>query len=372
MDYRNKKVLAPMVRVGTLPFRLLAKEYGADILYSEELIDHKLVRCQRIENELLGTVDFRDPVTGTVEFRTCDEEKGNVVFQMGTSDPIRALKTAELVCRDVAAVDINMGCPKSFSMSGGMGAALLSNPELIKDILTTLRRNLNISVSCKIRLLKTTQATVELAKIIENTGVSALAVHGRKVADRPRDNAQWGEIRAVVDALSIPVIANGDVFQYDDFAPCREATGASSIMVARAAMWNASVFRPEGLLDWELVKREYVKRCVLWDNGVKYSKHTVKEMIMQHGNYEMEEGRGVNKCRNLQDLSDHYGLRDYYDSVLLERTQKQTDRLADSIVASFSSVSLDSRQFHCSTDLPCLKDCDGDKGVMRENKSRKI
>lgn len=121
-------------------------------------------------------------------------------------------------CKDVAAVDINMGCPRSFSISGGMGAALLTKPELIHDvcnayplkmllflflspllsvknfaclyltlhfasfqnqILTTLKRNLDTPVTCKIRLLKSSQDTVELARRIEKTGVSALAVHGR-------------------------------------------------------------------------------------------------------------------------------------------------------------------------------------------------
>jgi tRNA-dihydrouridine synthase 2 len=81
--------------------------------------------------------------------------------------------------RDIAAIDVNMGCPKSFSISGGMGAALLSKPDLIHDILTTLKRNLNIPVTCKIRLLKTHHDTVELARRIEKTGVAAIAVHGR-------------------------------------------------------------------------------------------------------------------------------------------------------------------------------------------------
>ncbi|KAL3366927.1 hypothetical protein AABB24_011580 [Solanum stoloniferum] len=117
-----------------------------------------------------------------------------------------------------------MGCPKSFSISGGMGAALLSKPELIHDILTTLRRNLDVPITCKIRLLKDPQDTVELARRIEMTGVSALAVHGRKVPDRPRDPAKWNEIADVAATLSIPVIANGDVFEYEDFQRIRNVT----------------------------------------------------------------------------------------------------------------------------------------------------
>lgn len=94
--YRNKTILAPMVRIGTLSSRLLALDYGADIVYSEEIIDWKLLRCRRHVNHLLGSVDFIDD-TQVVVFRTCDKEKDRVVLQMGTCGPDRALRAAKLV-----------------------------------------------------------------------------------------------------------------------------------------------------------------------------------------------------------------------------------------------------------------------------------
>ncbi|KAK4764607.1 hypothetical protein SAY86_025697 [Trapa natans] len=306
MEYENKLVLAPMVRVGTLPFRLLAAQYGADITYGEEIIDHRLLKCERKINECLGSTDFVEKGTDTVAFRTCQEEKDRVVFQMGTSDAVRALRAAQMVCNDVAAIDINMGCPKSFSISGGMGAALLSKPELIHDILTTLKRNLDIPVTCKIRLLSSSNDTVELARRIEKTGISALAVHGRKVPDRPRDPAKWNEIADVVAALSIPVIANGDVFEYDDFQRIKVTTGASSVMVARGAIWNASIFSAQGKLPWEEVRREYIRKSILWDNDIKSTKHTLKEMIIHYSCLELPEGRAVIRSQNLGDLALHF------------------------------------------------------------------
>ncbi|KAK7360978.1 hypothetical protein VNO77_02999 [Canavalia gladiata] len=315
MDYRNKLVLAPMVRVGTLPFRLLAAQYGADITYGEEIIDHKMVKCERRINEHIGSTDFVEKGTENVVFRTCEQEKDRVVFQIGTSDAVRALTAAQLVCNDVAAIDINMGCPRSFSLSGGMGAALLSKPELIHDILTTLRRNLNTPVTCKIRLLKSPHDTVELARRIEKTGVSALAVHGRKVPDRPRDPAKWNEIADVVSALSIPVIANGDVFEYDDFQRIKSATGASSVMVARGALWNASIFSPEGKISYEAVKREYIRKCILWDNDIKSTKHTLREMIIHYSSLELPEGKAVIKSTSNADLADLYEQKEYYQLV---------------------------------------------------------
>ncbi|KAM3709035.1 hypothetical protein ACJW30_02G142700 [Castanea mollissima] len=315
MDYDNKLVLAPMVRVGTLPLRLLAADYGADITYGEEIIDHKFVKCERRVNEHIGSTDFIEKGTDNVVFRTCNEERNRVVFQIGTSDAVRALTAAQLVCKDVAAVDINMGCPRSFSISGGMGAALLTKPELIHDILTTLKRNLDTPVTCKIRLLKSSQDTVELARRIEKTGVSALAVHGRRVADRPRDPAKWSEIADVVAALSIPVIANGDVFEYDDFRCVKDATGASSVMVARGALWNASIFSPKGKVSWEDVKRDYIRKSILWDNDIKSTKHTLKEMIMHYSSLELPEGKAVIKSESLADLVQLYGEEKYYKFV---------------------------------------------------------
>ncbi|KAM7251765.1 hypothetical protein ACFE04_023648 [Oxalis oulophora] len=314
MEYRNKLILAPMVRVGTLPFRMLAAEYGADITYGEEIIDHRFVKCERIINEYIGTTDFVERGTDNVVFRTCNEERDRVVFQMGTADPVRALTAAQIVCRDVAAVDINMGCPKSFSISGGMGAALLNKPELIHDILTTLKRNLDIPVTCKIRLLKSPQETVELARRIEKTGVSAL--------DRPRDPAKWNEIADVVAALSIPVIANGDVFEYDDFQRIRTATGAQSVMVARGALWNASIFSPKGKIPYEDVKIEYVRKSILWDNDIKSTKHTLKEFIMHYSCLEFPEGKSVNKCETLADIAKLYGEEKYYQFVNENRGTK--------------------------------------------------
>ncbi|KAJ4833329.1 hypothetical protein Tsubulata_000545 [Turnera subulata] len=319
MEYRNKLVLAPMVRVGTLPFRLLAAEYGADITYGEEIIDHKMVKCERKVNDYIGCTDFVEKGTDNIVFRTCNPERNHVVFQIGTSDAVRALNAAQIVCNDVAAIDINMGCPKSFSVSGGMGAALLSKPELIHDILSILKRNLHTPVTCKIRLLKSTQDTVELARRIEKTGISAIAVHGRRVADRPRDPAKWSEIADVVSALSIPVIANGDVFEYDDFERVKVTTGASSVMVARGALWNASIFSPAGKLHWEDVKREYVRKSILWDNDIKSTKHTLREIIMHYSSLELSEGKSVIKSETLADIARLYGEDSYYQFVNANR-----------------------------------------------------
>jgi tRNA-dihydrouridine synthase 2 len=111
--YSGKECLAPMVRAGTLPFRLLALEYGADTVWGEEVVDRRMSSTTRIVNERLGTIDY---VNGnSLAFRTCAQERDRVIFQIGSSSAAFALAAAQLVERDVAAIDLNMGCPKRFS-----------------------------------------------------------------------------------------------------------------------------------------------------------------------------------------------------------------------------------------------------------------
>ncbi|GJP47339.1 hypothetical protein CLOM_g6546 [Closterium sp. NIES-68] len=331
LTYRGMNILAPMVRVNTLAFRLLALDCGADMVYSEEVIDHRFIQCKRVVNTAVNSVDFVEPGTGIVVFRTCAAERTRVAFQMGTADAVRALKAAELVCNDVAAIDINMGCPKPFSTSGGMGSALLSRPETACDILSTLRRNLpaSIAVTCKIRLLDSPHRTLDFARAVESTGISALGIHTRKVPHRPSMKAQWEALPAVVSSLSLPVIANGDVFCHSDFDSIRAATGAASAMSARAALWNPTVFRPEGQQDWHVVKRLFLRQCIQWDNDYKWSKHVIREMIIHHANYEIGEGRDVNRCQTLAQLSDYYGLSEFYQQTLRARAERAQQGAAE-------------------------------------------
>ncbi|CAG5133229.1 unnamed protein product [Candidula unifasciata] len=113
--YRNKVILAPMVRVCALPMRLLALDYGADLVYSEEQIDRKILLCEKKENQILHTTDFMLS-DGTVVFRTCPAEKGKLILQIGTSDGKRSLAAARKLQDYIAGVDVNMGCPKEFSV----------------------------------------------------------------------------------------------------------------------------------------------------------------------------------------------------------------------------------------------------------------
>lgn len=176
-----------------------------------------------------------------------------------------------LVSRDVSGVDLNCGCPKPFSTSGGMGAALLDTPDILCEILVSLRKALppHISVSCKIRLLPDQEKTLELVKRIVSTGISCLTVHCRTRNMRNGEKAILERLKGIVDCvrsmkddkgnpLDVAVLANGDAEGLSDASRIREITGADGVMVATKAEENPSCFsEPMAGVD-ELVIR-YLK-----------------------------------------------------------------------------------------------------------------
>jgi len=287
LDYRGKMILAPMVKIGTLPTRLLALKYGADIVYTEELIDYRLLRCERIVNNVLGTVDYIDKSDNSLVLRTCPEEKGRLVLQIGTCDSERAVRVAKKLEQDIDGIDVNMGCPKSFSLKGGMGAALLSHPDKITDILTKLVAGVSIPVTCKIRVFSDVQKTLDLVKVIEATGVAALGVHGRTKDERPNDKNNVEIIRRIVEHTTLPIIANGgssnnrdsEVNTHEGIKKFWAESTASSVMVARAAEWNTSVFRPGDLDDKMTVIDNYLTFAIKYDYPFTMVKYCLQQIL---------------------------------------------------------------------------------------------
>lgn len=234
--------------------------------------------------DVLGTIDYVDKTDGTIIFRTCPRERDQVVLQIGTSDAERALKVAQLVEQDVAAIDINMGCPKTFSVVGGMGAALLQNPTKAQNILKKLVDNLKIPVSCKIRVLSSVEETLQLCDLLVSSGISAIAVHGRTTREMPQHSNRNDYIKAIAEHLSIPVIANGgsrDIEKYSDIIKFKESAGCDSVMIARAAEWNCSIFRKQGLLPMDDVIKAYLKYAVDYDNSPSNTKYCIQNILRE-------------------------------------------------------------------------------------------
>ncbi|KAL1124132.1 hypothetical protein AAG570_001902 [Ranatra chinensis] len=312
-----------MVRIGTLPMRLLALKFGADLVYTEELIDWKLLRSNRRVNDVLQTVDYVDRTDGTIVFRTCQQEKPYVILQLGTSDPERALMVAKLVENDVSGIDVNMGCPKEFSIKGGMGAALMSDPERAEAILRKLVGGVSIPVTCKIRVLESETATMELCARLADCGISSIAIHGRTKMERPQHPNRTATIRRIAQSLQIPVIANGaskEIDSYADILKFREESGCSSVMIARGAEWNASLFRKEGRLPLDDVIRMYLLLAVDTDNPPANTKYCVQNMLREL--QESERGKAFLEAQTLLQICELWGLGDYCRKRQAENTER--------------------------------------------------
>jgi len=187
LDYRNKVVLAPMVRVGELPNRLLALKYGADLVWGPETVDRAILSTERTVNDKTSCIEYVK--SGKVVYRIHPLEQGRLVYQLGSANADLAVEAAKLVAKDVAGIDLNCGCPKHFSIQGGMGAALLKDIPRLEGILKALLENVgkvyDIGISCKIRLLATDEETHDMVRRLCRTGIVGLTVRSRLAALTP-------------------------------------------------------------------------------------------------------------------------------------------------------------------------------------------
>jgi tRNA-dihydrouridine synthase 2 len=274
--------------------------------------------------EELKTIDYVDKKKpSSVVFRTCDAEKGKVVFQVGAPEAAVALRAVTGVSRDVAAVDVNMGCPKHFSVSGGMGAALLSKPEVAADIIGTLKRNLNIPVFGKIRLLadEPIKNAVELMKRLEMAGASCIAVHLRTTNDTYDDAAHWDYLPPILSSFTnVPVIANGGVWNKEDIKSIRQQTGCQAVMLARGALRNMSIFTPgDDVLPLEEVMADYLKLSCDYANIELNTKYLLQQFLRYNDLLDSPKGRLTNRGKTIAEFCKIWDVMDYYNSSTISK-----------------------------------------------------
>ncbi|CAJ1424455.1 unnamed protein product [Effrenium voratum] len=298
-DNQNGFVL-PIARGSTLPLRLESLRYGADLVWGEEIIDRKIIGAVRVENPAFGIVDYVSPREKVAVFSTCAEESSKVIFQLGTPSADLAVQAAMTVCQDVSGIDINMGCPKSFSVKGGMGAALLEDPQRASEILKGLRQALPAgkSLTCKIRMLATTARTRDFMQAMELSGAEAITVHLRQRDWRPVQPACWEEIVRLRDAVKVPVLANGDFFnrrQIDEFWKHCGSAGVNGVMIARGALWNPSIFCKDREVAFEDMARSYLRSAVACNSSYQNTKWVLSQML--------EGGTGVTVPTSFQGVN---------------------------------------------------------------------
>lgn len=275
VEIDNPFVLAPMAGVTDLPFRKLCKEQGAGLICME-MVSAKAISFHNKNTEALMEID------------KCENPVSMQLF--GSEPELMARVAAEVEERPFDILDINMGCPVPKVVNNGEGSALLKNPELIVKIVKSVSSAIKKPLTVKVRIGFENEPVdiVDIAKRVEDAGAAAIAVHGRTRQQYYSGTADWDAIRRVKEAVSIPVIGNGDVDSPEKAEALIKETGCDGVMIGRAVRGNPWLFR-------EL--NHY------FETGEKLSRPSVeevREMILRHARMQTDlkgEFTGIREMR---------------------------------------------------------------------------
>lgn len=264
VELKNNVILAPMAGVTDLPFRVLCKEQGAGLLCMEMVSAKAIYYGSKNTEELMKISPAEMPVS---------------LQLFGSDADIMADMAKKIEEKPFAVLNINMGCPVPKVVNNGEGSALMKNPKLAEEIITKMVKAVKKPVTVKIRkgFDEAHLNAVEMAKIAEASGAAAVAVHGRTREQYYAGKADWDCIRAVKEAVKIPVIGNGDVTDAFSAERLLKETGCDGVMVGRAAQGNPFIFR-------EIT--EYLETGVI---PPKPTPAEVRATIERHARMQMEE-----------------------------------------------------------------------------------
>ncbi len=275
LEFENNIFLAPMAGVTDLPFRLMCREYGCGLVYSEMVSAKGLF--------------YKDKKTGAL-MKLDDKEKPAAIQIFGSEPDIIASVISEVESVGADIIDINMGCPTPKIVNNGDGSALMKKPELAGKVIKAAVDRAKVPVTVKFRTGWDSENinVCELAKIAEANGAAAITVHGRTREQFYSGKADWKIIKEVCKSVKIPVIGNGDIFSAEDAIRMLEETGCDAVMIGRGAQGNPFIFTQIA----ELINKGRVDFYPTYEDKVKCAKKLLVELVKEKG-----ENRGLKEAR---------------------------------------------------------------------------
>lgn len=284
---RPAYIVGPMVRYSKLAFRNVCRDYNADIVYTPMILAREFCRNQNARLSDYATTSKDVPV----------------IVQFGANNSLDLIRACHLIKPYCSGIGLNCGCPIKEQVAEGIGAALMTKPELVAQMVHDVKAEFgpDFFVDVKMRIHKDLNDTIAFAKMVEAAGADIISVHGRLKNQRSSTEPNYQAIRMVKESVSVPVIANGNAFTLQDVQHIAQETGVNGVMAVRGALANPAMFSGYEKTPWHCIER-FLDHVTVTGLPFRLIQHHLSEML--DGVISRAEKKDMNSCATFVALLD--------------------------------------------------------------------